>query len=677
VNGAGASPDFYLKAIAAVGALLFGGFVLAGGPRRRASLFLAGFLALIAGNQAVEAYRALVPGAYEDLGLFRLATLFALLDPLLLYGFAASYPRRNRLAQPARWLPLAAAPLLLLGWALSVATTDAGDPRFLWGEVGLAAYTAAAYLQVWAWALRRAAARPGSPTRLLFAGMCCAAIPAFERVSGDLSRFADGPAAQDLVKVALWAPLAAGVLWAVARRARGRRTGPFLLGWAGFGLLLMVLLNLFSAIAVVTRHDPAPELGVIGRAAASVRWLLFAGLVSVAVLRHDLLGLSMGVRRAAARVMVAFAFVVAAVLLLVSTSPLLGPTGPSLWFELGILAAAVLLSQGFRAVVGRAARILYGVPDRSDPAAAADAYRLGVLQALESGMTPHDAPVRRLQAELGLDDRTAAAIARAAGDAVGGPLAAGQVVGGRFRVERFLGRGGSGRAFLAHDELLQRTVVLKEVLTDGPDDEAEVLREARLAGGLQHPNVVTVHDVLRRSGSILLVSEHVAGGSLQQRLAEAPPEPEEALDIADGVLAGLEAIHALGIVHRDLTPGNVLLRPDGLPKIADFGIARARAGAAGATARFGDEPVQGTLGYMAPEQRRGEPATPASDAYQAGQLLRALFADAMPAGLAAAVKRALAADPAARPDSKQLRAAVRRARAALKPGTPARSGRRR
>jgi serine/threonine protein kinase len=284
-------------------------------------------------------------------------------------------------------------------------------------------------------------------------------------------------------------------------------------------------------------------------------------------------------------------------------------------------------------------------------------------------------PLQRLRRELGLDEGVAAGIARTAADAVGGPLATGQVLGGRFRVLRFLGRGGAGRAFLAHDDLLQRTVVLKEVLCDGPDEEAAVLREARLAAGLQHPNVVTLHDVLRRPGSALIVSEHVAGGSLQERLKAGPLAPAAALRIAEGVLAGVAAIHARGIVHRDLTPGNVLLQPDDVPKIADFGIARARHG--GTVHLDGPDGVQGTLEFMAPEQRRGEAATPVSDLYQAGLLLRLLFGDAPPPAVAAVAARALRPSPAARwPDVGAMADALRAAAKAdgrVKPGTRGRS----
>jgi hypothetical protein len=669
--------------------------VLAGGPRRAAHVLLAAFLFLIAGNQAVEAVRAAVPAAGGSLAWFRVATAFAVVDPLLLYAFAAAHPQRNRLARLGHWLPLAAAAAVLLAWTATL-RQGGGGLRFATGQFGLSAYTAAAYSVVWAWWLRRAASGDGpAGSRLLFAALCFATVPAGERAGADLAFLAstaqpgvDG----NLLRLALW-PLVFGAFVAGAflgtRRSGQDRAEAVrsVWRWTALGIALAVVLSIDLPLALLARlgATTGADLGFLGRGAAAVRWLLFGGLVSVAILRHETLGMSLGVRRAAARILVAFAFVAAAVLALAAAGSALGRTGLDLTpVDVAVLAAVLLLSQGFRTLVGRVARSWYGVPDRSDPAAAADAYRSAVLQALEAGLGPDAAPLLRLRRELGLDDRTAAALAEAAARSLGGPLAAGQVLAGRFRVERFLGRGGAGRAFLARDELLHRDVVLKEVLLDGPDQEAAVLREARLAAGLQHPNVVTLHDVVRRPGSILLVSEHVAGGPLRDLLAAGRPPRRDAFRIADGILAGLEAIHARGIVHRDLTAGNVLLQPDRTPKIGDFGIAHARhpgstvhlgdagaaspspggsAGSAGSsTASSSPSPIEGTPEAMAPEQRRGEVATPASDLYQAGLLLRALFPKPAPAGVDAVLRRALKASPAQRWGSaQQMRQALRKA----------------
>jgi hypothetical protein len=520
--------------------------------------------------------------------------------------------------------------------------------------------------------MRPAARGEPAGARLIYAGLCFATIPAAERACADLAAVVGAavPGVDGgLVRLALWPPLFGAALGLASARSRGA-DGPggarSVRRWTALGVLLAAVLSVDALFLLLPPLGSRVDFGVLGRGAAAVRWLLFGGLVSVAVLRHEMLGMSLGLRRVAARLLVAFAFVAAVILAFAASASALGRTGIGLRpVEIAILAAVLLLSQGFRAVVDRIAVSWYGLPDRSDPAAAADAYRAAVLQAHEGagGLAGNSPALDRLRRELGLDGRTAAALEEAAARSLEGPLAAGQVLAGRFRVVRFLGRGGAGRAFLAQDELLHRTIVLKEVLLDGPDQEAAVLREARLAAGLQHPNVVTLHDVVRRPGSVLLVSEHVAGGTLQARLDDGSPRPgaDAAFRIADGLLAGLEAIHARGIVHRDLKPANVLLQPDGTPKIADFGIAQARHGA---TARYeGPHAIEGTPGAMSPEQRRGDVATPASDLYQAGLLLRALFPKPAPAGVPAVVRRALRAEPDERWESAtQMREALRRAR---------------
>ena len=641
---------------------------------------LAAFLLLIAGNQALEAARAFgTPLA--DATLFRWATLFAIADPLLLLAFAASYPQRNRLDHPARWAILATVAAALAAWALWVPDRMQGLGYYT-GVAVLDLYTATVYVAVWRWSLglAREATTPG--VRLLYPALCFAAIPAVERYVVDLVdllRLIDPGVDAYILRVLLWPFLFGGFLLAARRDARGTPAATLarrgVLAAAALTIVLnaMVLVDAAEALGALVGLRLPERLAVFGQSTVSVRWMLFGGLVSVAVLRDDMLGMSLGLRRVAARALVAFAFVAAAATLLAATGQATTRgLSPAEW---AVLAAALLLSQGFRRSVNRLASSWYGVPDPSDPAAAADAYRAAAAQAVEEGRPLDDPHLRRLQGELGLNDRAAAVIARLASDAAGGPIAVGQLLGGRFRIVRFLGRGGAGRAFLAHDLLLDRPAVLKEVLTDSTDEEAAVLREARLAGGLQHPNVVTLHDVLRRAGSVLLVSEHVAGGSLQDRLAGEGEARTRAWapKAADGILAGLEAIHARGIVHRDLKPGNILLQPDGGAKIADFGIARSRRGA---TADFGRPTVQGTLEFLPPEQRRGEPATFASDIYQAGLLLRALFPRPS-AAVAAVIARATRDDPAARwPDAAAMRQALRQALPAT-PGTPARSGRRR
>jgi serine/threonine protein kinase len=250
-------------------------------------------------------------------------------------------------------------------------------------------------------------------------------------------------------------------------------------------------------------------------------------------------------------------------------------------------------------------------------------------------------------------------------------------VGGRYRVERRLGAGGMSVVQLAHDELLDRPVALK-LLADLPrgDDELRdrFLREGRLAAKLSHPNVVAVYDSGLEDEQPYLVLEYVDGGTLADEVRRRGPLPAaEVASLGAQACAGLAHAHAAGIVHRDVKPHNLLLRRDGVLKVADFGIAR---GALDQTLTQAGT-LLGTAAYLAPEVLRGERATTSSDLYGLGAVLYELltgrpprqvesFADLdgwqpiaepqllvpdAPAGLAAAIMRCLDPDPRARPAS--------------------------
>jgi eukaryotic-like serine/threonine-protein kinase len=194
------------------------------------------------------------------------------------------------------------------------------------------------------------------------------------------------------------------------------------------------------------------------------------------------------------------------------------------------------------------------------------------------------------------------------------------LLAGRYELGGWVGQGGSGRCRLARDALLGRTVVVKAV----PAASGSVLREAKAAGQLNHPNIVTVHDVVETTEATYLVMEHAEGGSLQAVLERGPVPHDHAKRILDDILAGLEAAHARGIVHGDLKPANILLAADGRAKLADFGSARATS----AEATMSSLPTReggGTLLYMAPEQVEGERATTASDLYAVGAIAWQLF----------------------------------------------------
>lgn len=232
-------------------------------------------------------------------------------------------------------------------------------------------------------------------------------------------------------------------------------------------------------------------------------------------------------------------------------------------------------------------------------------------------------------------------------------LAAGALVSGRYRLEEELGRGGAGRVFRAHDERLDRWVALK-VLTDLGDAASERFRrEAATAARIRHPNVVTLHDAGVDQVPYLVMSL-VAGRSLEEHVRdEGPLATEDLFALAADLFAGLEATHRAGVLHRDLTPRNVLFDHDGTALLADFGIARGHDD----PALTAEHTIVGTRPYVAPERMRGEHATVASDLYAAGITLRyaatGSHAAPMPADhpLAGLVARCTAPEPAARPTS--------------------------
>jgi serine/threonine protein kinase len=192
---------------------------------------------------------------------------------------------------------------------------------------------------------------------------------------------------------------------------------------------------------------------------------------------------------------------------------------------------------------------------------------------------------------------------------------------GRYRVERTLGKGGMAAVYLAHDAELERPVAIKVLAEHLASDEAfreRFLREARMAAKLSHPNVVHVYDQGDEDGIPFIVMEYVEGTTLGDELRRSGPfPPARVVDLALQICGGLEHAHASGLVHRDIKPGNLLLREDGTVKIADFGIARA----AQATKLTQIGSVLGTAAYLAPEQASGEPVTAAADIYSLGCVL--------------------------------------------------------
>ncbi len=203
----------------------------------------------------------------------------------------------------------------------------------------------------------------------------------------------------------------------------------------------------------------------------------------------------------------------------------------------------------------------------------------------------------------------------------------GELISGRYRLVQPVGQGGMGRVWLGFDETLGRDVAVKEILVPpGLDDRQResalrrMMREARTAARLNHPGIVTVHDVVEHRGAPVIVMEFVRGQSLAAAVREQGRlSPQRVAEIGSTVLDALSVAHAAGVVHRDLKPDNILLAK-GRAVLTDFGIAST---ADATTALTSAGTVLGTPVYMAPEQLEGQPATAAGDLWSLGATLYA------------------------------------------------------
>jgi serine/threonine protein kinase/predicted negative regulator of RcsB-dependent stress response len=203
---------------------------------------------------------------------------------------------------------------------------------------------------------------------------------------------------------------------------------------------------------------------------------------------------------------------------------------------------------------------------------------------------------------------------------------------GRYKLKSLIGQGGMATVYRALDTVLGREVAIK-ILTPDKNANSEidhlVLQEAITASGLNHPNILTIYDVGQENGQYFIAMELIEGETLREKIAKGPLEAHEAMDIAIQVAEGLGAAHSLGIIHRDVKPENIIVRPDGYVKILDFGLAKISSGSLieeakgkstlGRVGPFNSQRImQGTAGYMSPEQVRGEDVDERSDLFSLG-----------------------------------------------------------
>ncbi|CAN5333162.1 hypothetical protein BH10ACI2_BH10ACI2_15960 [soil metagenome] len=219
-------------------------------------------------------------------------------------------------------------------------------------------------------------------------------------------------------------------------------------------------------------------------------------------------------------------------------------------------------------------------------------------------------------------------------------LKEGQVIG-RYQIERSIGVGGMGEVFLADDTELDRPVAFKFLHRDVAEDPERVRRfiqEARAASALNHPNILTIHEIGTFEGANYIVSEFINGETLRERM-QTGLTVAESLDVAAQVAAALQAAHEAGIVHRDIKPENIMLRRDGLVKVLDFGLAKLTEAddhpidpSATVSARFQTSPglVMGTAAYMSPEQAKGQAVDARTDLWSLGVVLHEMLTGKSP-----------------------------------------------
>jgi len=199
------------------------------------------------------------------------------------------------------------------------------------------------------------------------------------------------------------------------------------------------------------------------------------------------------------------------------------------------------------------------------------------------------------------------------------------VLAGRYRLIAPLGEGGMAAVYRARDLRLAREVAIKilhDDLTRDPGFLARFQREAQFVAQLSHPNIVSVFDVGEDNGTHFIVMEYVRGRTLKELIErDGRLDQHRAVAIAQPILEALGHAHSQGFVHRDVKPQNVLLMPDGTPRLADFGIAHLADGSATRTAA-----ILGSAHYLSPEQSRGEDATAQSDVYASGVMLFEMLA---------------------------------------------------
>jgi eukaryotic-like serine/threonine-protein kinase len=219
-------------------------------------------------------------------------------------------------------------------------------------------------------------------------------------------------------------------------------------------------------------------------------------------------------------------------------------------------------------------------------------------------------------------------------------LKPGQTIGS-YEITSFISRGGMGEVYLAQDKRLGRKVALKLLPSSVTKDLSRLRRfeqEARAASALNHPNIITIYEIHETNSTLMIATEFVEGETLRQRLGYDTLDLHQALHIAIQTADALSAAHKAGIIHRDIKPENIMIRPDALVKVLDFGLAKliepvspaSIAEAPTKQVKTGSGMIMGTVGYMSPEQARGQTVDARSDIFNLGAVIYEMVAGQRP-----------------------------------------------
>jgi serine/threonine protein kinase len=259
-----------------------------------------------------------------------------------------------------------------------------------------------------------------------------------------------------------------------------------------------------------------------------------------------------------------------------------------------------------------------------------------LIAAHERPESPLDTPAHEAAAEMIADTQPA--------------LVVDQVIG-HYRIVAPLGKGGMGEVYLANDTKLDRKVALKLLLaefTNHKDRLSRFVREAKAASSLNHPNIITIHEIGQSAGVHFIATEFIDGQTLKQHIGRLRMKLPEILEVSIQTAGALQAAHAAGIVHRDIKPENIMLRPDGYVKVLDFGLAKLTEESVQSTAaasqidtmiKADTKPgtVLGTVNYMSPEQARGLTLDQRTDVFSLGVVLYEMVAGRMPFAAATSI----------------------------------------